>query len=130
MGCDQCVGRPREALCSRCAVWIYPLGLASQGPMINTEQGRHRRGGLRAPEMHEYPADFQAAYRREHAQCAADCWCHGARGVNLAALLDTVAQTMPSLVDLDDQIATDLRRRALHGQLDLIGAATHANGAP
>lgn len=119
MGCDQCVAS-HAALCKRCVVWVYPHHLARFGPFVNTAQAVHRRGGQRAPELAEYPARFQAAYQRAHGACEAGCWCHGAGGVNLGALLPGLATPMVDVVRAEDRAAMDARRAALHGQLFLL----------
>lgn len=66
-GCDQCAGI--HALCRRCLVWVTPEGLAHNGPLTNGTGQRDKRGGRRAPQVEEYPPQFQAAWRQ---QLAAD----------------------------------------------------------
>jgi hypothetical protein len=74
MGCDQCVST-RETLCKRCAVYVYPEHLARLGPLLNTPQMLSRRGGLRAPQVADYPPAFQRVYHRAHSVCDLACWC-------------------------------------------------------
>lgn len=82
MGCDQCVAA--DALCKRCAAWTYPEHLAQFGPLLNTPQMLARRGGLRAPQVADYPADFQRAWHAAHAICDVQCWCRSMGHVDMA----------------------------------------------
>lgn len=91
MGCDQCAGRARDTFCRRCVAWTYPLGLAMNGPFLNTPQLMHRRGGLRAPEVRDYPVEFQRAYyeaNRSEPNVVEE-------NAKLKALLDGVSKPMP-----------------------------------
>jgi hypothetical protein len=120
MGCDQCVSS-HETLCRRCAVFVYPDQLARLGPIVNDPVAVARRHGLRAPQVEDYPRDFQAAFHAFHASCPADCW-HRMVGAHRAAVAAYLAgiKSVPDLVDPHDQLAAEQRRRALHHQLELL----------
>lgn len=62
LGCPKCAGM--HPLCKRCAAWGTPAGLAENGPILNTVPMMAKRGGIRAPEVVDYPLKFQEAYRR------------------------------------------------------------------
>ncbi len=46
-----------------CAAWGTPAALAAHGPCLNDPGQIAKRRGKRAPQVNEYPLDFQAAYR-------------------------------------------------------------------
>lgn len=63
LGCSNCAGAPTEVLCKRCAAWGTPEAFAQHGPILNTPVMIAKRRGIHAPEVRDYPLDFQAAYR-------------------------------------------------------------------
>lgn len=64
-GCSKCAGPPSEVLCTVCAAWGQPEGLAYHGPILNTPIMVAKRHGTYAPQVDDYPSDFVASYLRE-----------------------------------------------------------------
>lgn len=119
MGCDQCVSS-RETLCLRCACYVYPAQLARLGAIVNDQFAVARRHGLRAPQVEDYPADFQQAYHAFHHACPPDCWHRmaGSHRAAVAAYLDQLK--VPPAVEVPDAEKAAAARDLLHRQLDLL----------
>lgn len=88
------------------------------GPIINNAPAMQRRGGIRAPELHEYPAEFQREYRE--ANCTEPAIDIHEQNRKLKGLIASVSRPMPEAApelpglrqESDEEIRTAAARRA------------------